>query len=213
MLQINSRTQFITTFQETRHIDLDLQQTLTVDIYHSLKLVFQNPLKGIYWKFDFFNSILQIQTLCPINCIYLLYLLFDIYSWLAFWCQMIQWIKNLSEGNFFIYYIYSKQCLKIIHTGKSFSEVFILASTNPQYDKRLSSELPVHYMKIPSSELGRTWENMGTACCLHKLFWMSKQKTICVHNMFSSCSPHVLSLEFSCTEVVIQWTICCHIVG
>ena len=42
-------------------------------------------------------------------------------------------------------------------TGKSFLEVLILASTNPQYDKRLSSELPVQYMKIPSSEHG---ENM-----------------------------------------------------
>ena len=38
-------------------------------------------------------------------------------------------------------------------TGKSFSEVLILASTNPQYDKRLSIELPVvQYMKISSSE-------------------------------------------------------------
>ena len=66
--------------------------------------------------------------------------------------------------------------LTIMITGKSFSEVLIPASTNPQYDKRLSSELPVQYMKIPSSE-------------------------------------HVLSLEFSCTELVIQWTIFCHIVG
>ena len=24
--------------------------------------------------------------------------------------------------------------------------------------------------------------------CVHKLFWMSKQKRICVHNMFSTCS-------------------------
>ena len=31
--------------------------------------------------------------------------------------------------------------------------------------------------------------------------------------MFSQCSLHVLSLEFSCTELVIQWTIFCHIVG
>ena len=77
MLQINSRTQFITTFQETRHIDLDLQQTLTADIYHSLKFVFQNPLKGIYWKFDFFNFILEIQT----NRIYyyIWCLIFDIF--------------------------------------------------------------------------------------------------------------------------------------
>ena len=40
-----------------------------------------------------------------------------------------------------------------------------------------------------------------------KLFWMSE--TISVHNMFSPG----LSLEFSCIELVIQWTICCHIVG
>ena len=39
-------------------------------------------------------------------------------------------------------------------------------------------------MKIPSAQ------NM-----------LSKQKTICVHNMFYPCSPHVLSLEFSCTEL------------
>ena len=37
-------------------------------------------------------------------------------------------------------------------TGKSFSEALILVSTNPQYDKRLSIELPVHYMKTTSSE-------------------------------------------------------------
>ena len=37
-------------------------------------------------------------------------------------------------------------------TGKSFSEALILASTNPQYDKRLFIELPAQYMKIASSE-------------------------------------------------------------
>ena len=37
-------------------------------------------------------------------------------------------------------------------TGKSFSEALILASTNPQYDKRLFIELQIHYMKIASSE-------------------------------------------------------------
>jgi hypothetical protein len=41
-------------------------------------------------------------------------------------------------------------------TGKSFSEVLILASTNPQYDKILSIELPVQYMKIPKMNMGRT---------------------------------------------------------
>ena len=43
-------------------------------------------------------------------------------------------------------------------------------------------------------------ENM---LCTKILFWMSE--TISVHNMFSP----VLSLEFSCIELVIQWTICC----
>ena len=32
-------------------------------------------------------------------------------------------------------------------TGKSLSEAFILASTNPQYDKRLFIDLPVQYME------------------------------------------------------------------
>ena len=37
-------------------------------------------------------------------------------------------------------------------TGKSFSEALILASTNPQYGKRLFIDLPVQYMKTTSSE-------------------------------------------------------------
>ena len=53
------------------------------------------------------------------------------------------------------------------NTGKYFSEALILASTNPQYDKRLFIELQVQYMKIASSEHG---ENMGRTCCVHKLF-------------------------------------------
>ena len=50
-------------------------------------------------------------------------------------------------------------------------------------------------------------QNMGRTCCVQKLFWVSE--TISVHNMFSPG----LSLEFSCIELVIQWTICRHIVG
>ena len=37
-------------------------------------------------------------------------------------------------------------------TGKSLSEALILAATNPQYDKRLFTELRVQYMKTTSSE-------------------------------------------------------------
>ena len=38
------------------------------------------------------------------------------------------------------------------HTGKSFSEAFIFASTNPKYDKNCFIDLQVQYMKIPCSE-------------------------------------------------------------
>jgi hypothetical protein len=104
-------------------------------------------------------------------------------------------------------------------TGKSISEALNFASTNPQYDKRLFIELPLQYMKIPSSEHGentrRTWpgENM---LCTQMVFCFDIQNNLCkqiVLLMFYSCSSHVLSLEFSCTEVVSQWTIFCHIVG
>ena len=37
-------------------------------------------------------------------------------------------------------------------TGTFFSEALILASSNPQYDKKLFIELQVQYMKIPSWE-------------------------------------------------------------
>ena len=64
-------------------------------------------------------------------------------------------------------------------TGKSLSEALIFASTNSQYDNRLFIELQVQYMKIPSSNLGRT-------CCVQKLFLTFR--TIFVHNMFSPWS-------------------------
>ena len=56
-------------------------------------------------------------------------------------------------------------------------------------------------MKIPSSEHG---ENMMRTCCVHKLVFVFVLtfRTTYVHNMFYRCSPHVLSLEFSCTELV-----------
>ena len=64
-------------------------------------------------------------------------------------------------------------------TGKSLSEALIFASTNPQYDNRLFIELQVQYMKIPSSNLGRT-------CCVQKLFLTFR--AIFVHNIISLCS-------------------------
>ena len=64
-------------------------------------------------------------------------------------------------------------------TGKSLSEALIFALTNPQNDDRLFIELQVQYMKIRSSNLGRT-------CCVQKLFFTFR--AIYVHNMFSPCS-------------------------
>ena len=52
---------------------------------------------------------------------------------------------------------YHRYEFKYLCTGKSMSEALIFASTNPQYDNRLFIELPLQYMKIPSSEHG---ENM-----------------------------------------------------
>ena len=68
------------------------------------------------------------------------------------------------------------------HTGKSLSEALIFALTNPQYDDKLFIELQVQYMKIPSSNPGRT-------CCVQKLFLTFR--TISVHNMFSPSSAKI----------------------
>ena len=57
-------------------------------------------------------------------------------------------LTNFSLLNF-ITSLYIKSS---ISTSKSFSEALILASTNPQDDKRLFIELQVQYMKIASSE-------------------------------------------------------------
>ena len=90
-------------------------------------------------------------------------------------------------------------------TGKSLSEAFIFESTNPKYDDRLFIELQVQYMKIPSSEHGG--ENVVYTNCFLFLLWHSEQF------MYTTCSEHVLSLQFSCIKLVIQWTICRHILG
>ena len=77
-----------------------------------------------------------------------------------------------------------------INTGKSFSEALILASiTNPKYDKRLFMELQVQYMKTTSPE--HVWYINCSELSIQK------QKN-------NLCTQHVVSLQFSCTELVIQ---------
>ena len=77
----------------------------------------------------------------------------------------------------FFYVLHPK--LTSMGTVRFLSEARIFASTNPKYNDRLFIELQVQYMKIPSSNLGRT-------CCVQKLFLTFR--TIFVHNMFSPCS-------------------------
>ena len=76
---------------------------------------------------------------------------------------------NINSQNtiFFLHYIH--------FTGKSFSEALILATTNPQYDKRLFIDLPVQYMKTTNSE-HVVYINCSEC--------QNKKTTICVHNMF-----------------------------
>ena len=91
---------------------------------------------------------------------------------------------------------------KGVGTGKSLSEVLILASTTPQHDKRLFIELRVENCKLRTCS-----EHVVYTNCSSFMFCHSE------HSMYTTCSEHVLSLQFSCTELVIQWTIFCHILG
>ena len=85
-----------------------------------------------------------------------------------------------------------KTILLISIKVKSLSEALIFASTNPQYDDRLFIELGVQYMKIASS---KHVVYINCSECQNK----NKKQFV-----YTTCSPHVLSLQFSCTELVIQ---------
>ena len=61
-------------------------------------------------------------------------------------------------------------------TGKSFSEALILASTNPQYDKRLSIALLVQYMIREFQAHSEHVENM---LCTQIVFCFDIQNSLC----------------------------------
>ena len=63
--------------------------------------------------------------------------------------------KASVKGNERIYIVGKKIQITQVNLCQN-SEALIFASTNPQYDDRLFIELQVHYIKIPSSNLGRT---------------------------------------------------------
>ena len=85
------------------------------------------------------------------------------------------------------------------YTGKSLSEALIFESTNPQYDGRLFIEFQVQYMKILSSNLGKTY-------CVQKLFLTFR--IIVVHNMFSSCSSKRRASDKDSPVQVIEFKAC-----
>ena len=76
---------------------------------------------------------------------------------------------------------------KILVTGKSFSEALILASVNPQHDKRLFIEFPEKY-------------KFRTCCAQKLLFFVLKFKT-----MYKTCSDLVFFGEFNEQSLVILW--------
>ena len=70
------------------------------------------------------------------------------------------------------------------------SEALIFALTNPQCNEILFIELQVQYVKILSSNLGRT-------CCVQNCFWHSEQF------LYSTCSPYVLKKEELLTKIYL----------
>ena len=75
------------------------------------------------------------------------------------------------------------------------SEALIFASTNPQYDNRLFIKLRVLYMKI------ECLEHVQNMLCTYIDYSECQNKKQFV---YTTRSEHVLSLQFSCTELVIQ---------
>ena len=79
------------------------------------------------------------------------------------------------------------------HTGKSWSEALIFASTNPQYEKRLFIELRVQDMKTTSSEhvvfikcsecQNNNKKNIYTTCSELVMYWTGKS----MNNILSYC--------------------------
>ena len=76
----------------------------------------------------------------------------------------------------------------IYYKGKYLSEPLIFASTNPQYDNRLFIVNENCKLIIPAEHI-------------QIVVFVLTFRTIYVH---TTCYPHVLSMQFSCVELVIQ---------
>ena len=127
--------------------------------------------------------------------------------WKLLWCQP-QWTRGNFPNIFEIvqFYMWLDDNIRLM---------FVMLQVNlfqkhlflHQLTYKITKDYSLNYMFSTWKLHART---MLRTCCVHKLFWLSKQKPVCVHNMFCKCSGHVLRLWVSCTELIIPWTICCH---
>ena len=73
--------------------------------------------------------------------------------------------------------------------------------------------LPMFWQRKTKKIVDKNWKLR--TCSEHVVYTNCSSFMFChsEHSMYTTCSEHVLSLQFSCTELVIQWTIFCHILG
>ena len=79
-------------------------------------------------------------------------------------------------------------------TGKSFSEVLIYLSINPQYDNKLFNDLQVQYKKIPRAEHVK---NMSRTCYVFTQIVLNVQ----AKNMSKYCLG-IAELDKSLSKVI-----------
>ena len=86
--------------------------------------------------------------------------------------------------------------IKLINkgTGKSFSEVLIYLSINPQYDNKLFNDLQVQYKKIPRAEHVK---NMSRTCYVFTQIVLNVQ----AKNMSKYCLG-IAELDKSLSKVI-----------
>ena len=118
--------------------------------------------------------------------------------------------SDVTQTYTYVVYLYRK--LYMHRAGKSFLEVLIFASTNPQYDKRLFIELQLRYMKIASSEHFVyincfKCQNKNKKIIYVQVNLCQKYLFTCqlTHNMTTDCS---MNYEFSTRKLQAQYMLC-----
>ena len=93
-------------------------------------------------------------------------------------------VSSLDWSSLFTLFVQVNLCQKLL---------FLHHATNPQYDHRLFSELQVQYMKIPSSNLGRTR-------CVQKLFLIFRIFFCTQHVLPMLCKKKSFWQRFTCNS-------------